>query len=139
MEELKINGYPAYQATSDDVYEAWKNAETEEEKNVLANYFMTNRAQDFVPKKDETKDECFGRMFEDFVNGGMSNPEKVALRMGRSHRYLISEMFKVVRQFIKVLAEQYEQGRYDARDEWACKEAARYWETEPDYLKGCVN
>ena len=79
----------------------------------------------------------FVRQFSDYVNGRMQG-EKVygreagrdewiggakacARKMAREHRYLQQEMFKVCLEYIKVLAENYEKGIYDGRNEWSCK------------------
>lgn len=127
MEELKINGYPAYQASDENIMKAYEEAEGDE-KAAIAAYYMENRLKYSVCKKGETKDENFGRLFEDFVNGGMSDERKVAHRMANSHRYLIQQMFKVCYEFIRILAEYAEKGYYDPRDEWACKTAQKMWD-----------
>ena len=94
--ELKINGYPAYQATAENIMAAYEAAETESEKAVIAKYYMESRLKYEVCRKDETADENFGRKFENFVNGRMSDTRKVADRMARSHRYLVQQMFTVL-------------------------------------------
>lgn len=127
--ELKIGGYPAYQASADNIMAAYEAAETESEKALIAKYYMESRLKYEVCRKDETKDENFGRKFEDFVNGRMGDPRKVADRMARSHRYLVQQMFSVCYEFIRILAEHCDKGWYDPRDEWACKTSKKMWET----------
>lgn len=56
----------------------------------------------------------------DFVNGGMSSPKTVAAQMSLDHRYLQSEMFKICLEYIKILAMNYQNGRFDGRNEWTC-------------------
>ena len=45
--------------------------------------------------------------------------------MAREHRYLQQEMFKVCLEYVKILAQNAENGRFDPRNEWACK-ASKY-------------
>lgn len=130
--ELKINGYPAYQATSENIMAAYEAAETESEKAEIAKYYMESRLKYEVCRKDESKDENFGRKFEDFVNGRMCDPRKVADRMARAHRYLVQQMFSVCYEFIRILAEHFDKGLYDPRDEWACKTSKKMWEAIND-------
>ncbi len=59
----------------------------------------------------------------DFVNGGMSSPKTVAAQMSLDHHYLQNEMFKICLEYIKVLAMNYQHGRFDPRNEWACSQA----------------
>lgn len=68
-------------------------------------------------------DQNFADAFDEFVNGKMSSPSKVAAAMGEKHRYCQNEMWKVCRAYMKELAYAYVNGRYDARNEQACKEA----------------
>ncbi len=70
------------------------------------------------------KDKAFATEFSKFVNGRMCSAEKTGRELANDHRYLVNEKFKVVLEFIKELALCYENGRYDQRDEWACKLSA---------------
>lgn len=56
-----------------------------------------------------------------FVNGGMSSAKTVAAQMSMDHRYLQSEMFKICLEYIKILAMNYQHGRFDGRNEHACQ------------------
>ena len=69
-------------------------------------------------------DKEFVKQFDAFVNGRMSSPQKVAQALATKHRYCQMEMWKVCRAFMRELANAYVSGRYDARNEQACKEAA---------------
>lgn len=43
---------------------------------------------------------------------------------GRPHRYLVNEKAKLMFYFMEQLAENWHKGRYDQRNEWACRLAA---------------
>ena len=72
----------------------------------------------------ETKDDVFARFFSDYVNGS-HDKFKAAKHMATEHRYLQSSMFKVCLEYIKILAQNLDEGRFDGRNEWACN-AAKY-------------
>ena len=74
-------------------------------------------------RKGESRDELFARNFSDYVNRCPNDFKKAAKAMGREHRYLQSEMFMMCIEYIKVLAEHYDNGCYDPRNQWACKTA----------------
>jgi hypothetical protein len=63
----------------------------------------------------------FARQFGNFVNGKMRSKKKVAEKMSHEHRYLQNEMFKVCLEYIKVLAENCENGWYDPRNQYAAE------------------
>jgi hypothetical protein len=77
-----------------------------------------------VPRNGETYDDVFARFFGEFVNGRCGSVEHVSKAMCREHRYLQGQMFKVCVAYIKELAKAYKDGRYDARNEFACEEAS---------------
>lgn len=64
-------------------------------------------------------DKAFVEEFENFVNGRVSNTEKTGMAMTTMHRYLQQQAFKVCLGYMKALAHNYQQGRYDQRNEWA--------------------
>ena len=66
--------------------------------------------------------ECFSR----FVNGQMGSAAKVGNALADDHRYLINEKGKVVFAFLERLANDYQKGRYDQRDEWVCRLACSF-------------
>lgn len=69
------------------------------------------------------KDTLIGAVMEYLVNGAICSKRKVAERMARSHRYLQGELFKLFIEYANILAKNYESGKYDARNESACKNA----------------
>lgn len=76
---------------------------------------------------DETKEKLYEREIEfvktesDFINGKLSHPKEVAQAMAQDHRYLVQERFKLFVEYFKELAKAERKGRYDPRNEWACK------------------
>jgi hypothetical protein len=73
------------------------------------------------PRSGETNDDVFARFFSDYVNNCGHDEQKAADRMARDHRTLQSEMFKLCMAYIKNLAENTKEGRFDPRNEYACK------------------
>ena len=73
-----------------------------------------------LSEKEQTFVECFSR----FVNGQMGSASKVGDALANDHRYLVNEKGKVVFAFLERLADDYQKGHYDQRDEWACRLAA---------------
>ena len=74
-------------------------------------------------KNGETNDDVFARQFSNYVNRCPNDFKKAAKIMGKDHRYLQSEMFKMCIEYFKVLAEHYNNDCYDPRNEWACSTA----------------
>lgn len=66
-------------------------------------------------------DKQFADEFSRFVNGKMGSAAKTGREWANDHRFLVNEKFKVVMAFMEQLAENYKQGCYDPRDEWACQ------------------
>lgn len=75
------------------------------------------------------EDEAFVKEFESFVNGRMSNPEKVGKGLSTMHRYLQQQAFKVVVAYMRQLALSFYAGRFDDRNEWAAKAAATAYDS----------
>lgn len=88
-------------------------------EKIVLNRFEYN----LCPKGGETNDDVFAHFFSNYVNRCPNDFKKAASAMGRDHRYLQSEMFKMCIEYIKVLAEHYDNGCYDPRNQWACKTA----------------
>ena len=65
--------------------------------------------------------DVFARQFSNFVNGRCNNIEKAATLIAKDHRFLLQEKFKLAMAFIKILANDYEKGFFDGRNEWSCK------------------
>jgi len=76
---------------------------------------------------DETKAKLYEREVEfvetesRFINGGLGHTKEVAQAMAQDHRYLVQERFKLMLEYWKELAKNYRKGRYDPRNEWACR------------------
>lgn len=69
-------------------------------------------------------DKEFADVFSRFVNGKMSSASKTGRELANDHRYLVNQKLKVVMAFMEQLAEDYKDGYYDQRNEWACRLAA---------------
>jgi len=93
------------------------------EKSYLMGKVYERFKYDLCPKGGETNDDVFARFFSNYVNRCPNDFKKAAKAMGREHRYLQSEMFKMCIEYIKVLAEHYNNGCYDPRNKWACSTA----------------
>ena len=69
---------------------------------------------------------AIGKEIEDAINNTCCNPEQVAEYMAhKAHRYLQQEFGKICLAYIRMKAEDYKNGRYDGRNEWFCKLAAK--------------
>ena len=67
------------------------------------------------------RDKAFAQEFANFVNGSMCSPDQTGRELTKAHRYLQQQMFKVFLGLMKQLAHNYQQGRYDDRNEWASR------------------
>ena len=66
-------------------------------------------------------DKRFADEFSNYVNGKMASPRKVGKALADDHRYLVNEKAKLMFYFMEQLAENWHKGRYDQRNEWACR------------------
>ena len=133
--KFKIDGreYESYQLSNEQIVRLVKENEvpnenlTADERAYLVEKIIDRFESTLCPRKNEgeTNDDVFARFFGDFVNGVLCSKEKVAERMCREHRYLQNEMFKVCLAYIKKLAENYEKGYYDGRNEYAAKTSSK--------------
>ena len=57
----------------------------------------------------------------EMVNKMSFNPMQVGVELTTDHRYLVNKMFKTFLHFTSQLSRNYENGKYDARNEYACK------------------
>ena len=78
-------------------------------------------------------DRLFAEEFSKYVNGKMSSSRKVGRALADDHRYLVNEKARLMFCFMEQLAEDWHNGRYDQRDEWACRLAAE----AIDHLADC--
>jgi hypothetical protein len=93
------------------------------QRAALEKIVMNRFEYDLCAKSGETRDDVFARFFSNYVNRCPNDFKRAAKTMGREHRYLQSEMFKMCIEYIKVLAEHYDEHCYDPRNQWACKTA----------------
>lgn len=132
--------YETYQLSNTDLVELLRGQTlTEEERTELNKALLERFEYNLCPKKNEgeTKNDVFVRFFSNYVNGGMESVREynyetgenewiggakaAARKMARDHRYLQNEMFKVCLEYIKILAENHKNGKYDARNQYACQ------------------
>ena len=92
-----------------------------DDKEFLMDVVFNRFRSDLCPKSGETNDDVFARFFGNFVNGKLHSKKHVAEVMCREHRYLQNEMFKVCLEYIKLLAENCENGRFDPRNQYAAQ------------------
>lgn len=57
----------------------------------------------------------------DFVNGRLHHKKEVAEALASDHRYLVGQKGLLYIEFFRVLANNYENGLYDDRNEYVCK------------------
>ena len=95
---------------------------SEEDRKLLTDKIIERFAYDDCPHHaGEDEKNVFVRQFSDFVNGKChGGARKVAELMALEHRYLQNEMFKICLEYIKILADNHNNGRFDPRNEWAC-------------------
>lgn len=90
-------------------------------------YLMEKAYQRFkseaCAKRGEGRDELFANQFSNYVNRCPNDFKKAASAMGKEHRYLQQEMFKVCLEYFKVLESAYLNNMYDVRNEWAARTA----------------
>ena len=117
--------YEDYQLSNEQIIELLEgdNDVTDMGRDFLMKKVYERFKHDACARKGEGKDELFARQFSNYVNRCPNDFKKAAEAMGRDHRHLQSEMFKMCIEYIKVLAEHHEDGRYDDRNEWACQTA----------------
>ena len=92
-----------------------------DDKEFLMDVVFNRFRSDLCPKSGENMDDVFARFFGNFVNGKLTSKKHVAEVMCREHRYLQNEMFKVCLEYIKLLAENCENGWFDPRNQYAAE------------------
>lgn len=124
--KFNVNGREkeTYELSHKELADLIKGSEiTDEQRQYLQQKMLERFEYELCPNNGETEEDVFVRFFSSFVNGKCHNKKKVAEGMANDHRYLQQEMFKVCLEYIKILAENANNGRYDARNEWSCKTA----------------
>jgi len=114
--------YESYQLSNGAILELLEgNTIDNKQREYLTEKVLERFKSDLCPRYGEGTDEVFARFFSDYVNRCPNDFKKAARAMGREHRYLQSEMFKMCLAYIKVLSEHYESGCYDPRNEYAVR------------------
>jgi len=123
MEKINVNGRETeiYYLSNREMVDLLKgDTLSEEDKNKVNQYIIDRFEYENCPKVGEDRDDVFARQFSDFMNGRCNDIQKVASLMAHDHRYLQQQMFKVCLEYIKILADNYENRYFDGRNEWAC-------------------
>lgn len=120
---MEINKNNYYQFSDTELLKEYKKCEDSEMKAFLLEKILNRFEYDYTQKAGESKDELFGRIMENWVNGQYNSKKGVAKRMAQSHRYLQGELFWLFYEYCKVLAENYDRNYFDPRNEAACKYA----------------
>ena len=83
---------------------------------------------------DDRKD-VVNKLLSTFVNGASgSDLKELATDISNDHRTLVSDKFRFMLYFCEILANHYKQGRFDARNEYACQTSAKIM----DLINGIV-
>jgi hypothetical protein len=122
--KFKIDGreYASYELSNGQVARLIEDDPyVSDDKEFLMDVVFDRFRSDLCPKSGETNDDVFARFFGNFVNGKLHSKKHVAEMMCREHRYLQNEMFKVCLEYIKLLAENCENGCFDPRNQYAAQ------------------
>ena len=133
-----INGRETayYYLTNQQMIDLLESSETSsEDKEFLTQQIVKKFKWECCPHdSDEDNHNVFVRQFENFVNGKCFDMRKTAKLMTKKHRYLVQEMFKLFIEFVRELSKDYDNNRYDERNEWSVKTSKEIVE-HFDYLK----
>ena len=115
--------YESYQLSNEQIVRLIKDdtKACSEDRDFLMEKVLERFEYDLCPKCGENTDDVFARFFGNFVNGELNSKKHVAEMMCCEHRYLQNEMFKVCLEYIKLLAENCENGRFDPRNQYAAQ------------------
>ena len=118
--ELDGREYEPYQLSNKQILRLLKSDDlTDTGHETLMRLVMNRFEYDLCPKAGEGDDEVFARFFSNYVNNCGHDRHKAAEKTATDHRTLQSNMFDLCMAYIKELAESYENGWYDARNEYA--------------------
>lgn len=121
-----INGreYMHFQLSNNDIIQLLEgDTLTSEQREELTNKVIGRFKYNNCPHSGENEDNVFVRQFSDFVNGKCISKQDTAKLMANDHRYLQNEMFKICLEYIKILADNFDQKRFDPRNQYACTAA----------------
>jgi hypothetical protein len=114
--------YESYQLSNRQLVDLIRDCEiSNKDRSYLMDKVLNRFEYETCPRSGETDDDVFARFFSDYVNNCSHNECRAAERMASEHRILQSEMFQLCMAYIKNLAENAKEGRFDARNEYACK------------------
>ena len=74
------------------------------------------------------RDKAFAQEFAKFVNGSMSSADQTGWVLTLAQGFLLLDMFMVFLGFMLLVAHNYQQGRYDDRNEWASRLSAEAYQ-----------
>lgn len=113
--------YESYQLSNEQIVRLIKDdtRACSDERDFLMEKVLERFENNLCKRSGETNDDVFVRFFSNFVNGRLNSKKHVAEMMCREHRYLQNEMFKVCLEYIKLLVENYENGCFDPRNQYA--------------------
>ena len=113
--------YEAYQLSNEQIVKLIESGNLMgAEKAFLMEKVYERFKYDLCAKGGETRDDVFARFFSNYVNRCPNDFKKAAKAMGREHRYLQNEMFKVFMEYVKILCENARKGNFDPRNQYAC-------------------
>lgn len=113
--------YEAWELSNEQIVRLMEKEPNGSERIALTEIMVGRFKSNLCAKAGETRDDVFARFFGNYVNRCPNDFKRAAKGMGREHRYLQNEMFKLCLEYIKVLAEHYENGCYDGRNEYAAE------------------
>ncbi len=127
---IKGHEYEDYQLSNEQIVDLLDDERNVEELTESGREFLMKKVyerfkHDACARKGEGKDELFARQFSEYVNRCPNDFKKAAEKMGRDHRYLQNEMFKVCLEYFKVLEQAYLNDCYDERNKWAVRTASK--------------
>lgn len=116
--------YKTYELSNEQMVHLANSKElSDADKAFIKDKIVERFMNDCCARCGEDNNDVFAHQFSNYVNRCPNDFKKAAKAMGREHRYLQSEMFKMCIEYIKILAEHYDNSCYDPRNEWACSTA----------------
>ena len=80
----------------------------------------------FYKLNNSDRKDIINKLLSTFVNGASgSDLKELATDISNDHRTLVSDKFRFMLYFCEVLANHHNQGRFDARNEYACSTSAK--------------
>ena len=122
--KYSVNGreLESYQLSNNELVELVKKEQDKELIDTLIGRFEHRLCK---RSGEDGYDGVCARFISDMVNGRLWKYDSTAKQMASDHRYLQSEMFKLCLAYIHALAENYDKGWFDPRNQWACETAKK--------------